>query len=63
VVSFIAIDEHLITISVLSPWFADIENYLVSTQFPSHLSPKEKRKIVRKSSLSLGLGEISSNVA
>ena len=42
-------DEHLFAISVLSPWFADIENYLVSTQFPLHLSSKEKRRIVRKS--------------
>jgi len=23
-------DEHLFAISVLSPWFSDIENYLVS---------------------------------
>jgi hypothetical protein len=36
-------------ISVLSPWFADIANYLVSAQFPPHLSSKEKSKIVRKS--------------
>jgi len=42
-------DEHLFAISILSPWFADIANYLVSTQFPPHLSLKEKRKIVRKS--------------
>eukprot|EP00253_Pinus_taeda_P027733 PITA_27733 len=42
-------DEHLFSISVLSPWFSDIANYLVSTQFPSHLSSKEKRRIVRKS--------------
>eukprot|EP00253_Pinus_taeda_P019952 PITA_19952 len=41
-------DEHLFFILVLSPWFADIENYLVSTQFPPHLSSKEKSKIVRK---------------
>eukprot|EP00253_Pinus_taeda_P029423 PITA_29423 len=42
-------DEHLFAILVLSPWFADIANYLVSAQFPPHLSSKEKRKIVRKS--------------
>eukprot|EP00253_Pinus_taeda_P029581 PITA_29581 len=42
-------DEHLFTISVLSPWFTDIENYLVSAQFPPNLSSKEKSKIVRKS--------------
>eukprot|EP00253_Pinus_taeda_P010299 PITA_10299 len=42
-------DEHLFSILVLSPWFADIANYLVSAQFPPHLSSKEKSKIVRKS--------------
>jgi len=42
-------DENLFAISVLSPWFADIANYLVAAQFPPHLSSKEKRKIVRKS--------------
>eukprot|EP00253_Pinus_taeda_P030041 PITA_30041 len=42
------LDEHLFSISVLSPWFADIANYLVSAQFPPHLSSKEKRKIVIK---------------
>eukprot|EP00253_Pinus_taeda_P002841 PITA_02841 len=42
------LDEHLLDISVLSPWFADIANYLVSAQLPSHLSSKEKSRIVRK---------------
>eukprot|EP00253_Pinus_taeda_P029343 PITA_29343 len=41
-------DEQLFSISILSPWFADIANYLVSAQFPPHLSSKEKSKIVRK---------------
>eukprot|EP00253_Pinus_taeda_P032504 PITA_32504 len=42
-------DEHLFSISILSSWFADIANYLVSAQFPLHLSSKEKSRIVRKS--------------
>eukprot|EP00253_Pinus_taeda_P029944 PITA_29944 len=42
-------DEHLFAILVLFPWFADIANYLVSAQFPPHLSSKEKSRIVRKS--------------
>eukprot|EP00253_Pinus_taeda_P001485 PITA_01485 len=42
-------DQNLFSISLLSPWFADIANYFVSTQFPPHLSSKEKRMIVRKS--------------
>eukprot|EP00253_Pinus_taeda_P006412 PITA_06412 len=43
------LDEHLFSISVFSPWFSDIANYLVSAQFPPHLSSKGKSKIVRKS--------------
>lgn len=39
--------EHLFTISLLSPWFADIENFLVDGQFPPNLSSKKKRKNVR----------------
>ena len=42
-------NEHLFTISALSPWFADIANYLVSAQFPPHLSSREKSRIIRKS--------------
>ena len=42
-------DEHLFAISVLSPWFADIANYLVSAQFPPHLSSREKSRIIQKS--------------
>ena len=42
-------DEHLFSISVLSRWFVDIANYLVSTQFPPNFPSKEKRKIVKKS--------------
>ena len=42
--------EHLFAISVLSPWFVDIVNYFVFTQFSPHLSSKEKSKIMRKSS-------------
>eukprot|EP00253_Pinus_taeda_P003292 PITA_03292 len=42
-------DEHLFAISILSPLFADIANYLVLAQFPPHLSSKEKSIIVRKS--------------
>ena len=42
-------DEHIFVISVPFPWFFNIANYLVSTQFPPHLFSKEKSKIVRKS--------------
>jgi len=42
-------DENFFAISVLSPWFVDIANYLALAQFPPNLSSKEKSKIVRKS--------------
>ena len=42
-------NEHLFSISFLSPWFVDIANYLVFAQYPLNLSSKEKSKIVRKS--------------
>jgi len=38
----------LFSILVLSPRFADIEKYLVSTQFAPNSSFKENKKIVRK---------------
>ena len=56
-------NEHLFVILVLSPWFADIANYLIFAQFPPNVSSKEKNKIIRKSAPSLGLGAISSNLA
>jgi len=39
----------LFAISILSPWFADITNYLVSIQFPPNLPSREKSKIIMKS--------------
>ena len=34
------LDEHLFAISTLTPWYADIANYLVAGNFPYHLSPR-----------------------
>lgn len=42
--------EHLFSISVLSPLFSNVENYLVVGRLPLNLSSKEKIKILRKSS-------------
>jgi len=42
-------DECLFSILVLSQWFANIEKYFVSSQFPPNFSSKDKSKIVRKS--------------
>ena len=60
-------DEHLFSISALSPWFADICNYLVVEKFLLNLSSKEKRNIIKKSTpftwiggnlFKMGLGQI-----
>jgi hypothetical protein len=42
-------DEHIFSLSVNTPWFADMENYLDTRRLPSHLSPHEKRKIITQS--------------
>jgi hypothetical protein len=42
-------DEHLFSLSINTPWFADMENYLATRKLPSHLSPHEKRKIITQS--------------
>ena len=39
-------DEHLFVVSVQTPWFADIANYLATRKLPYNLSPHEKRQIV-----------------
>jgi len=41
-------DEHLFAVSTKSPWFVDIDNYLVTRKLPPHLSAHEKRNIIQK---------------
>ena len=36
------LDKHLFVVSVQTPWFADIANYLATRKLPNHLSPHEK---------------------
>ena len=43
-------DEHLFAVSVQTPWFVDIANYLATGKIPSHLSPHEKNCIIVQSS-------------
>ena len=43
-------NEHLFDVSVQTPWFADIANYLATRKLPSHLSPHEKHQIIIQSS-------------
>ena len=39
-------DEHLFAVSIQTPWFADITNYLATGKLPNHLSPHEKCCII-----------------
>ena len=43
-------NEHLSVVSVQTPWFVDIANYLETRKIPNHLSPHEKRRIIVQSS-------------
>jgi hypothetical protein len=43
------LDEHLFSLSVNTPWFVDMENYMATRKLLSHLSPHEKRKIITQS--------------
>lgn len=45
-------DEYLFAVSTHSPWYADIANYQVVGKLPSHLSHREKRKIIQKNARS-----------
>jgi len=42
-------DEYLFAVTTQISWFADVANYLVTGKLPSHLFPKEKRKIIQES--------------
>ena len=43
------LDEHIFSLSVNTPWFADMANYLATRKLPSHLSPHEKCRIITQS--------------
>ena len=36
-------DEHLFAVTVRTPWYADIENYLAIGKLPKHLSLNEQK--------------------
>jgi len=42
-------DEYLFSVTTQTPWFSYIANYLVTGKLPSHLFPREKRKIIQVS--------------
>ncbi|MCY6524958.1 hypothetical protein, partial [Actinobacillus pleuropneumoniae] len=42
-------NEHLFVVTVRTPWYADIENYLVVGKLPKYLTPNERKQIVQRS--------------
>lgn len=42
-------DEHLFFVTVRTPWYADVANYLGVRKLPKHLTPNERKKIVQRS--------------
>ena len=43
------LDEHLFAVSAHSPWYAYVTNYLVAGKLLTHISKREKRKIIQQS--------------
>ena len=41
-------DEHLFSILVITPWYANIANYLSSGKLPPSFSSKEKKRILKQ---------------
>ena len=41
-------DEHLFSLSVKTPWFADLANYLTTRKLPQHLTSRENKKTLNK---------------
>ena len=42
-------NENLFAISIQSPWFANMANYLSLGKLPLHFSPREKRQVIKQS--------------
>jgi hypothetical protein len=42
-------NENHFSLSINTPWFADMENYLDTRKLPAHLSPHEKHRIITQS--------------
>jgi len=40
-------DEHLFVVTVKTPWYADVANYLAVGKLPKHLMSKERKLIVK----------------
>ena len=35
------LDEHLLVVTIKTPWYADVANYLAVGKLPKHLTPNE----------------------
>eukprot|EP00253_Pinus_taeda_P007300 PITA_07300 len=42
-------DEHLFAITVKTPWYANVANYLIVGKLQKHLTPNERKQIVPRS--------------
>lgn len=42
-------DEHLFFVTVKTLWYADVANYLAVEKLPKHLTPRERKLIVQRS--------------
>lgn len=40
-------NEHLFAMAIKTPWYIDVANYLVVRKLPKHLTPRERKLIVR----------------
>ena len=39
-------DEHLFVVTMKTPWYEDVANYLAVGKLPKHLTPNERKQIV-----------------
>lgn len=39
-------NEHSIVVTIKTPWYADVENYLAAGKLPTHLSSSEDKLII-----------------
>eukprot|EP00253_Pinus_taeda_P002004 PITA_02004 len=50
------LDEHLFGVTVRTPWYAEVANYLAVGKLPKHLMPNERKQIVQRSTLFSWIG-------
>jgi hypothetical protein len=43
------LDEHFFTVTIKTPWYVDVVNYLAVGKFPVHVSSRERKLIVHHS--------------